>query len=725
MTTMRRQSMPLLEIPASRTNVGPVSATTLQPGYIPDKQRTATLSSEARKSDDSPKPSSADVQSPAGNTQGTNEQGEPLNVPVQDPESSPPSPTSQTQALAPAGQAQQSHSPSSQNLGSTASVGLDAYEVMETIGEGNFGRVKKVRRKCDGEILVWKELCFGSMSDREKQQLVAEVNILRDFNHRNIVKYFDRIIDKANKRIYILMEHCPGGDLGAFIKRLIAEGRRADEDFVWKILSELAQALYECHRKPGGAVLHRDLKPGNVFLDANGTAKLGDFGLARVLDARGHGFADTHVGTPYYMSPELASEAKYNEKSDIWALGCLIYELCALTPPFKASTPMSLAMKIMQGKYPPLPSYYSQELEQAIRGMLQLDQRKRFSVENILTLPRVQAIRLENRRVELRKRAEDLDEREKRLSRFEDELETKRQELMQLQKSLEEERARLSQREAHVAEREAELSTRERQIEDRERELFAKQINSHQLSISEIGHSSRMSFTHHSSHSLPTVHEFLTPKRVADSAAEATSSDLKSPTSSDPRSTVSADCTPPGPSSSYRILKHTSGSFSAKSNVSAESKPTLKDSPPEGYQHFPSGSVTDSAERNRRDGTPAFGRLQSLASLRRTSWGELFEKVSPHTNRGREPVSGDDHTTESPRGKLGIDPSHPVSRLQAVSSHYSRAAQTLFDEVRGRGTLSKSEVVTDDVRSHTITTLTKGEWMGACPESTQVQPPSL
>ena len=111
-------------------------------------------------------------------------------------------------------------------------------------------------------------------------------------------------------------------------------------------------ALYHCHRRTETTkinnginkdelkesqnpqkILHRDLKPGNIFLDGNSDVKLGDFGLARVMNQESQ-FAFTHVGTPYYMSPEQIHDQKYNEKSDIWSLGCIIYELCALHPPF-------------------------------------------------------------------------------------------------------------------------------------------------------------------------------------------------------------------------------------------------------------------------------------------------------------------------------------------------------------------------------------------------------
>jgi serine/threonine protein kinase len=118
---------------------------------------------------------------------------------------------------------------------------------------------------------------------------------------------------------------------------------------------------------------------------------VGDFGLARVLN-HDSVFAQTHVGTPYYMSPEQINEQRYNEKSDIWSLGCIIYEMAALRPPFKAQNHLSLAMKIKAGKYDRIPSQYSEDLWQTIQWMLSLNQESRASVEDLILLPRVQQI---------------------------------------------------------------------------------------------------------------------------------------------------------------------------------------------------------------------------------------------------------------------------------------------------------------------------------------------
>ncbi|TMS12294.1 Serine/threonine-protein kinase Nek2 [Larimichthys crocea] len=182
---------------------------------------------------------------------------------------------------------------------------VEDYEVLYTIGSGSYGKCQKIKRKSDGKILVWKELDYGTMAESEKQMLVSEVNLLRELKHPNIVRYYDRIIDRGNATLYIVMEHCEGGDLSSLITRCISERRYLEEKFVLRVMAQLTLALKECHRRSDGraTVLHRDLKPANIFLDIRQNVKLGDFGLARILN-HDTSFAKTFVGTPYYMSPD-------------------------------------------------------------------------------------------------------------------------------------------------------------------------------------------------------------------------------------------------------------------------------------------------------------------------------------------------------------------------------------------------------------------------------------
>ncbi|ORZ05923.1 kinase-like domain-containing protein [Lobosporangium transversale] len=289
---------------------------------------------------------------------------------------------------------------------------FDEFEPLEAIGSGSFGLIRKVRRKTDGKILARKEIDYRKMGVKEKEQLVAEVNILKDLKHPNIVEFLERVIDRENSFIYILMEYCEGGDLAAVIKRHKESSLYIPEEFIWTIMTQLTMALHECHcgmtkgddnnpPQPRAPILHRDLKPDNVFLDANRNVKLGDFGLSRSLTNPQKAFAETYVGTPYYMSPELISESVYDVKSDIWSLGCIIFEMCALKPPFLADSQHELSLKIKMGRIQALPAQYSNELNHVVRSMLQVNPRKRPTTSDLLAAPR---IRLCKKQLEIDKR---------------------------------------------------------------------------------------------------------------------------------------------------------------------------------------------------------------------------------------------------------------------------------------------------------------------------------
>ena len=271
---------------------------------------------------------------------------------------------------------------------------MDQYRVLDLVGKGSFGVVRKIQRRSDGRILVWKELNYGSMSDKEKQLVVSEVNILRELRHPHILRYYDRIIDKPTTKLFVITEYCEGGDLGKLIKRYRAKAGKIDEQRIWKYFAQIIMALSACHRRKEKGILkpilHRDIKPANVFLDRHGNVKMGDFGLARELSSQSK-FARTNVGTPYYMSPEQTNGLKYDERSDIWAVGCVLYELAALRPPFQARNQVALAMKINAGKFDRIPMHYSDDLHRAIRWMLHINLKNRPRVEECQSIPQVKA----------------------------------------------------------------------------------------------------------------------------------------------------------------------------------------------------------------------------------------------------------------------------------------------------------------------------------------------
>ena len=137
--------------------------------------------------------------------------------------------------------------------------------------------------------------------------------------------------------------------------------------------------LRDLHNKK---ILHRDIKALNIFLTDVRTVRIGDLGVARTMNSD---FASTVVGTPYYISPEMCQEKPYNEKTDVWALGCVIYQLCTGKHPFEANSHAALALKIVMGKYNPIPSHYSGELSKLIKLCLSVDYKRRPNVHYLLT----------------------------------------------------------------------------------------------------------------------------------------------------------------------------------------------------------------------------------------------------------------------------------------------------------------------------------------------------
>ncbi|KAF3402414.1 G2-specific protein kinase nimA [Talaromyces pinophilus] len=317
-------------------------------------------------------------------------------------------------------------------MASIALAETDKYEVLEKIGAGSFGIIRKVKRKSDGFILCRKEINYIKMSQKEREQLTAEFNILSSLRHPNIVAYYHREHLKASQDLYLYMEYCGGGDLGMVIKSLKAANKFAEEDFVWRVLAQLATALYRCHygtdAPPVGSnlfgppqprsglkgkqaqimILHRDLKPENIFLGSDNSVKLGDFGLSKLMQS--HDFASTYVGTPFYMSPEICAAEPYTLHSDIWALGCIMYELCQKAPPFNAKTHIQLVQRIREGKYPPLPDLYSAELKSVIASCLRVNPDQRPDTATLLNLPVVRLVRKEREVVDMTTRVKRREE---------------------------------------------------------------------------------------------------------------------------------------------------------------------------------------------------------------------------------------------------------------------------------------------------------------------------
>ena len=192
------------------------------------------------------------------------------------------------------------------------------YQIIEKIGKGTFGIVYKVKRLNDPLIYVIKQISLNGLNEEQKNQVHSEARILSLIKSNYVVKYYESFL--LNNDLNIVMEYCDNGDLCHYLSR---QKNPLKEELIWQIFIKITIGLTAIHKMK---ILHRDLKTLNIFLKKDMEIKIGDLGVAKELNQAS--FANTLIGTPYYLSPEMCEDKPYNQKSDVWALGCILYELC-------------------------------------------------------------------------------------------------------------------------------------------------------------------------------------------------------------------------------------------------------------------------------------------------------------------------------------------------------------------------------------------------------------
>ncbi|CAD8058254.1 unnamed protein product [Paramecium sonneborni] len=273
----------------------------------------------------------------------------------------------------------------------------DVYKRIRLLGQGSFGKAYLCECLKDHSLCVIKQMDMRYLNDQEKKETYREFRIMSELRHPNIIN-FREVYKTVKGKLCIVMDYAEGGDLAQVLKKTegyIAESRILD----W--FTQICLAIKHCHDRK---IIHRDIKTQNMFLSKDMRIRLGDFGIARLLNNT-RDKAKTMVGTPYYLAPELIENKPYSFKGDIWSLGVILYEMCAKTPPFTAESLAQLALKIVRGQFQAIPNIYSPQLRTLVNQLLTVNPEKRPTVHQILKMPII-TNRIKNFLSETMKRSE-------------------------------------------------------------------------------------------------------------------------------------------------------------------------------------------------------------------------------------------------------------------------------------------------------------------------------
>jgi serine/threonine protein kinase len=255
----------------------------------------------------------------------------------------------------------------------TGSAFAGRYQIIEELGKGGMGRVYKVLDKETKEKIALKLIKPEIAADKKTiERFRNELTTARKIRHKNVCAMYD--LNKDKDSYYITMEFVSGGDLKKFI-------RRSGQMGIGKAISIAKQICDGLEEANGLGIVHRDLKPNNIMIDDNGNARIMDFGIARTVKEKGITGSGVMIGTPEYMSPEQVEAKEVDQRSDIYSLGIIMYEMLTGRLPFEADTPFAVGIK-QKGETPKSPKEYnsqiSDDLNRVILKCLEKDKENRY-----------------------------------------------------------------------------------------------------------------------------------------------------------------------------------------------------------------------------------------------------------------------------------------------------------------------------------------------------------
>ncbi|XP_058409977.1 serine/threonine-protein kinase Nek10 isoform X2 [Diceros bicornis minor] len=264
------------------------------------------------------------------------------------------------------------------------------YAILDHLGSGAFGCVYKVRKRSGQNLLAMKEVnlhnpAFGKdKKDRDSsvKNIVSELTIIKEqLYHPNVVRYYKTFLE--NDRLYIVMELIEGAPLGEHFSSLKEKQHHFSEERLWKIFIQLCLALRYLHKEK--RIVHRDLTPNNIMLGDKDKVTVTDFGLAKQKQENSK--LTSVVGTILYSCPEVLKSEPYGEKADVWAAGCILYQMATLNPPFYSTNMLSLATKIVEAVYEPVPEgVYSEKVTDTISRCLTPDAEARPDIVEVSSM---------------------------------------------------------------------------------------------------------------------------------------------------------------------------------------------------------------------------------------------------------------------------------------------------------------------------------------------------
>jgi serine/threonine protein kinase len=267
-----------------------------------------------------------------------------------------------------------------------ASCSVRDFQLKDELFRGSTGSVWRATFKYDNKDYVLKQNKLDS-GTRSRKNANNEVALLLQLSHVNCIKCYGHFFDESHNSMYIVLEYCEGGDMNKLIDERKKDSLYFEESEIWNYFLQICLGVQHLHQM---GIVHRDLKTLNLLLSQDRTVvKVADLGVSRQMSQETM-LLETFYGTPLYLSPEMIDGTQYTEKTDIWSLGVILYELAALRPPFRSPTLLGLAHAIKAGEIGPIPDRYrtrpdgGNSMERCIKWMLQQDYSKRPNITEVI-----------------------------------------------------------------------------------------------------------------------------------------------------------------------------------------------------------------------------------------------------------------------------------------------------------------------------------------------------